>query len=122
MTQQMVLQISPREVTGKATKRLRKSGIIPANISGHKEESQAVQVEALAFEALRRANCPGAMPNAADPKVNVFLLSPLTLIRLAAQTVATRLTIKIPRDFGSLLRVFIFPPCLFPESLASRLH
>ena len=56
MTQQTVLQISPREVTGKATKRLRKSGIIPANISGHKEESQAVQVEALAFEALRRAH------------------------------------------------------------------
>jgi large subunit ribosomal protein L25 len=50
-----VLQISPREVKGKATKRLRKAGIIPANIFGHKEESQAVQVEALAFEALRRA-------------------------------------------------------------------
>ena len=56
MTQQTVLQISPREVTGKATKRLRKSGIIPANISGHKEESQSVQVEALAFEALKRAH------------------------------------------------------------------
>jgi len=41
---------------GKATKRLRKSGIIPANISGHKEESQTVQVEALAFEALKRAH------------------------------------------------------------------
>jgi large subunit ribosomal protein L25 len=50
-----VLQISPREVTGKATKRLRKAGIIPANIFGHKEESQTVQVEALAFEALKRA-------------------------------------------------------------------
>jgi large subunit ribosomal protein L25 len=56
MPQQTVLQISPREVTGKATKKLRKSGIIPANISGHKEESQTVQVEALAFEALRRAH------------------------------------------------------------------
>ncbi|HEX6108939.1 MAG TPA: 50S ribosomal protein L25 [Ktedonobacteraceae bacterium] len=56
MTQQTVLQISPRVVTGKATKRLRKSGIIPANISGHKEESQTVQVEALAFEALKRAH------------------------------------------------------------------
>ena len=56
MTQETVLQISPRVVMGKATKRLRKSGIIPANISGHKEESQAVQVEALAFEALRRAH------------------------------------------------------------------
>ncbi len=50
-----VLQISPREVTGKATKRLRKAGIIPANIFGHKEESQTVQVEAFAFEALKRA-------------------------------------------------------------------
>jgi large subunit ribosomal protein L25 len=56
MTQETVLQISLREVTGKATKRLRKSGIIPANISGHKEESQTVQVETLAFEALKRAH------------------------------------------------------------------
>jgi large subunit ribosomal protein L25 len=56
MTQETVLQISPREVTGKATKQLRKSGIIPANISGHKEESQTVQVEVLAFEALKRAH------------------------------------------------------------------
>jgi large subunit ribosomal protein L25 len=56
MTQETILQISPREVTGKATKRLRKVGIIPANISGHKQPSQAVQVEAFAFEALRRAH------------------------------------------------------------------
>jgi large subunit ribosomal protein L25 len=56
MTQETVLQISPRVVMGKATKRLRKSGVIPANISGHKEESQTVQVEALAFEALKRAH------------------------------------------------------------------
>src|SRR5260221_69043 len=56
MAQQVELQISPREVTGKATKRLRKAGIIPANIFGHKQESQTVQVEALAFEALRRTH------------------------------------------------------------------
>ncbi len=56
MIQQTVLQISPRKITGKATKRLRKSGIIPANISGHKEESQAVQVEAHAYETLRRTH------------------------------------------------------------------
>jgi len=56
MAQQTELQISPREITGKATKRLRKAGIIPANISGHKEESQAVQVEALAFETLKRTH------------------------------------------------------------------
>lgn len=56
MAQEIELQISPRVVLGKATKRLRKQGIIPANIFGHKEESQAVQVEELAFEGLRRAN------------------------------------------------------------------
>jgi large subunit ribosomal protein L25 len=48
------LEISPREVTGKATKRLRSAGIIPANIFGHGEASQAVQLEIHAFEALRR--------------------------------------------------------------------
>ena len=41
---------------GKAAKQLRKAGIIPANIYGHKEKPQAVQVEAVAFEALRRAH------------------------------------------------------------------
>jgi large subunit ribosomal protein L25 len=56
MSQETELHISPREVMGKATKQLRKSGIIPANISGHKEESQSVQVAALAFEALKRAH------------------------------------------------------------------
>src|SRR2546422_2563780 len=56
MTQQAELEVTRREVKGKATKRLRKAGIIPANISGHKEESQTVQVEALAFEALKRAH------------------------------------------------------------------
>ena len=56
MAQEIELQISPRVVLGKATKRLRKQGIIPANIFGHKEESQAVQVEELAFEGLRRTN------------------------------------------------------------------
>jgi large subunit ribosomal protein L25 len=54
--QQVELQVSPREIMGKAAKRLRKAGIIPANIFGHKEASQAVQVEALAFEALRRTH------------------------------------------------------------------
>jgi large subunit ribosomal protein L25 len=56
MAQKTELQISPREITGKATKQLRKVGIIPANISGHKEESQAVQVEAIAFETLKRTH------------------------------------------------------------------
>ncbi len=56
MAEQTELEISPREVMGKATKRLRKVGIIPANIFGHHEASQAVQVDALAFERLRRTH------------------------------------------------------------------
>ncbi len=55
MAQQTVLEIAPREVTGKASKRLRKAGIIPANIFGHKEPSQTVQVDALSLERLMRS-------------------------------------------------------------------
>ncbi len=56
MAQQTELEISPREVMGKATKRLRKVGIIPANIFGHQEASQPVQIDAIAFDQLVRAH------------------------------------------------------------------
>jgi large subunit ribosomal protein L25 len=56
MAQQTELQIAHREVTGKATKRLRKAGIIPANIFGHKEASLPVQVDAVSFDRLVRAH------------------------------------------------------------------
>ena len=55
MTQQTELAVTHRVVTGKAAKNLRKAGLIPANIYGHKEASEAVQVDAVDFEALRRA-------------------------------------------------------------------
>ena len=55
MAEQTELIVAQREKVGKAAKHLRKAGLIPANIYGHKEESQAVQIDALAFEALRRA-------------------------------------------------------------------
>src|SRR5438552_12018399 len=56
MAEQLELEVSRREITGKAAKRLRKAGIIPANIFGHQEASQAVQMDALAFERLRRSH------------------------------------------------------------------
>ncbi len=92
MTQQAVLQISPREITGKATKRLRKSGIIPANISGHKEESQAVQVEALAFEALKRAHAATSI---------------ITLRLSGSERVQTALVRRVQRDprSGKILHI-----------------
>ncbi len=56
MTKQAELAVSLREVTGKATKQLRKAGVIPANIFGHGEPSQSVQVERTAFDELRRGH------------------------------------------------------------------
>ncbi len=56
MAQQTELEISRREVMGKAVKRLRKEGIIPANIFGHNEASMAIQIDAAAFERLRRSH------------------------------------------------------------------
>lgn len=110
MAQQTELQISPREVKGKATKRLRKVGIIPANISGHKEEPQAVQVEALAFEGLRRAHraasmislkLPGAPAQTAlvrhvqrDPRTGKILHIDFFRVSLTE-----RITVKVPLRF-----------------------
>jgi large subunit ribosomal protein L25 len=56
MATQTEMAINYREVMGKATKRLRKVGIIPANIFGHKEPSQAVQLDAIDFDRLRRSH------------------------------------------------------------------
>lgn len=56
MAQQVELAVAHREVTGKATSRLRKAGILPANIFGHHEASQSIQVEAMAFDRLRRSH------------------------------------------------------------------
>jgi large subunit ribosomal protein L25 len=55
MAEKVELAIAPRNVLGKANKKLRKSGYIPANISGHNEPPQAVQVNSVEFERLRRA-------------------------------------------------------------------
>ncbi len=56
MAEKVELEVSRREVTGKATKRLRKAGIIPANIFGHKEASQTMQIDGVSFERLRRSH------------------------------------------------------------------
>ena len=54
MAQITELAVTPRTVVGKATKRLRRTGLIPANIYGHKEASIAVQIEVHTFDRLRR--------------------------------------------------------------------
>jgi large subunit ribosomal protein L25 len=55
-TKRIELEITPREVTGKATRRLRKAGFIRGNIYGRKKASQPIQVEAHAFDLLRRSH------------------------------------------------------------------
>ena len=54
MADQLELEVQKRDVLGKATKRLRKAGLIPANISGHNSPSVALQIEAITFDRLRR--------------------------------------------------------------------
>ncbi len=48
------LQVSRRELMGKASKRLRKAGMIPANLTGHNQEAQPLQVSRVLFENLVR--------------------------------------------------------------------
>ena len=67
MAEQVELAVAPREVTGKAAKRLRKAGIIPANIFGHHEESQSIQVDAVAFDRLRRSHGATSLINLRMP-------------------------------------------------------
>src|SRR6266704_6201575 len=69
MAQQTELEIAPREVMGKATKRLRKAGIIPGNIFGHKEEPKAVQIDAVAFDRLRRSHAATGVITLRMPKI-----------------------------------------------------
>jgi len=49
------LTLDPREVQGKANKRLRREGIVPGVVYGKGENSTNVQVEAKTFEILYRA-------------------------------------------------------------------
>jgi large subunit ribosomal protein L25 len=56
MAQQVILEVSPRTVMGKATRHLRKRGIVPANIYGHKQSSTPIQLDAMTFDRLRRGH------------------------------------------------------------------
>lgn len=95
MAQQTELQVTRREILGKATKRLRKAGIIPANIFGHKEESQAVQIDATAFERLQRSHSTRNM---------------LTLLMADGSSTQTALIRHIQRDprTGKVVHVNFF--------------
>ena len=110
MAQQIELEVAPREVMGKATRHLRREGMIPGNIFGHKEPSQAIQIDALAFERLRRSHgmrnvLSLKLPNAAsqmalirhvqrDPRTGHILHVDFSRI-----SVGERVEVKIPLHF-----------------------
>lgn len=52
MADDVTLAIAPRETVGKQVRRLRREGVIPANIFGRGRESRAVQVEAMELKRM----------------------------------------------------------------------
>jgi large subunit ribosomal protein L25 len=56
MAEQVELMVARREVMGKKTKQLRKAGVIPANVFGHKEKPVAIQIDAIEFDRVRRSH------------------------------------------------------------------
>lgn len=54
MAEQTELKVAPRTIMGKANKRLRKTGMLPANIYGHKQAPVPIQIDALEFDHARR--------------------------------------------------------------------
>lgn len=55
------LDVTHREVTGKAVAKLRHAGVLPAVVYGHGEASTSVSVDAHAFEQLRRHAGPNTL-------------------------------------------------------------
>ena len=54
MSTRPVVAAEPREVLGKQVNALRRQGIVPAVVYGHGRQSQAIQLDARAFDELRR--------------------------------------------------------------------
>jgi len=114
MSKKAELAISPREVTGKATRGLRNAGIIPANIFGRGEASQTVQVEVKAFEDLRRAHLATgviSLRNEGDKKLETALIrrvqrdprsNKILHIDFLRVNLRDRITSKVPLRFEGI--------------------
>lgn len=63
MAEKVELIVTPRVASGKAAKRLRKDGILPANIYGHHEDSQSIQIEVRDFERVLRLHAATGLIN-----------------------------------------------------------
>ncbi|MGH2485208.1 MAG: 50S ribosomal protein L25/general stress protein Ctc, partial [Ktedonobacterales bacterium] len=56
MSDQVTFSAQRRTVTGKAVRRLRREGYIPANIYGHQRESLPIQLNEQEFSRFLKAN------------------------------------------------------------------
>jgi large subunit ribosomal protein L25 len=56
MAEKVELVVTSREAMGSAAKQLRKKGILPANIYGHHEASQSIQINVRDFEQIVRSH------------------------------------------------------------------
>jgi large subunit ribosomal protein L25 len=104
------LEVNTRTITGKANKRLRKEGLIPANLYGHQQEPMQLQVDASTFDQLKRQHGErnilalklpkGRAQNALvksvqhDPVTHRILHIDFTRVNLTE-----RVTVKIPIHF-----------------------
>jgi large subunit ribosomal protein L25 len=111
MAEQTELEIKNRELMGKAAKRLRKQGVIPANIFGHHEASQAVQVDAIAFDRLRRSHGARSIislrsPDSTSPQTVLIRhiqrdprTQKITHIDFFRVSMSERINVKVPLRF-----------------------
>lgn len=110
MADRVELAIAPRAVLGKKTKQLRKAGIIPANITGHNEPPQAVQVDAVLFDRLRRAHHSTSiltlkMPDATTQTALIRHVAhapksgKIIHVDFARVSLTERMTMKLPLNF-----------------------
>jgi large subunit ribosomal protein L25 len=109
MAQQIELAAQKRDIVGKATRHLRHAGQIPANVSGHKEASMALQIDANAFDHLRRHHgtrgvltlkLPGGSENVLVHQVQYDPISGAILhIDFSRVSLSDRVTVKAPLHF-----------------------
>jgi large subunit ribosomal protein L25 len=110
MADRVELEIAPREILGKKTKQLRRAGIIPANITGHNEPSQAVQIDEVLFDRLRRAHHSTSILNLKMPDATIQTAlirhvehapksGKIIHVDFARVSLNERMTMKLPLNF-----------------------
>jgi large subunit ribosomal protein L25 len=109
MAQQLELEAQKRVILGKATRHLRKAGQLPANVSGHKEASVALQIDATAFDRLLRQHgtrgvltlkLPDGRENVLVRQVQRDSVSGAILhVDFSRVSLGDRVTVKVPLHF-----------------------